>query len=339
MKVDFASWRPVRWAAVAVGLALAGCAGGGTTQLPDEVVNGGSGPPKFTQVGNSQLTLADFRNSAFPYHGVAPNSEHPELAKPFMDVNDNGRLGHNSPRGGTLYEDTTYNDRRVLLAASVSFDPRNGGALIVFFHGNSATLARDVVERQQIVRQLSDSPLNGVLVAPQLAVDALDSSAGNFWRPGAFEQFLDEADAKLATLYPSAGRGTFARMPVYVVAYSGGYLPAAYSLAVGGAGERVRGVILLDALYGEPDKWRDWVEGARGHAFFVSAYSVSSKDGNEALKAQLAQGGVPIENSLPNSLRPGDVVFIDAGGVSHDDFVNVAWTGDPLKDIFTRIAQ
>ena len=52
------------------------------------------------------------------------------------------------------------------------------------------------------MRQLSDSPLNGVLVAPQLAVDALDSSAGNFWRPGAFAQFLDEADAKLAALYP-----------------------------------------------------------------------------------------------------------------------------------------
>ena len=75
-------------------------------------------------------------------------------------------------------------------------------------------------------------------------------------------------------------------MPVYVVAYSGGYLPAAYSLAVGGAGERVRGVVLLDAIYGEADKWREWVEGARGHAFFVSAYSVSSKDGNEALEAQ-----------------------------------------------------
>ena len=338
MKLDFASSRILRWLGLTLGLALAGCAGG-TTQLPGEVTSGGAGPARFTQVGNSQIALADFKTSAFPYHGIAPNSEHPEQAKPFMDVNDNGRLGHNSPRGGTLYEDTTYNDRRVLLAASVSFDPRNGGALIVFFHGNSATLARDVVERQQIVRQLSDSPLNGVLVAPQLAVDALDSSAGNFWRPGAFAEFLDEADAKLANLYPGVGRGAFARMPVYVIAYSGGYLPAAYSLAVGGSGERVRGVVLLDAIYGEADKWRDWVEGARGHAFFVSAYSTSSKDGNDALKAQLAHDGVSVSSSLPDSLRPGDVVFVDAGSVSHDDFVSYAWTGDPLKDIFTRIAR
>ena len=49
-------------------------------------------------------------------------------------------------------------------------------------------------------------------------------------------------------------------MPVILVAYSGGYLPAAFALAQGGAGERVRGVVLLDALYGEEDKFADWIE-------------------------------------------------------------------------------
>jgi len=320
----------------ALGLLLASCAG---APPPAEMSAAPSGPPKFAEVQGAQIAFADFKNSAFPYHGIAPNSEHPEQAKPFMDVNDNGRLAHSSPRGGTLYEDTTYSDRRVLLAASVTFDPRRGGALIVFFHGNSATLARDVVDRQQVVRQLSDSPLNGVLVAPQLAVDALDSSAGNFWRPGAFAQFLDEAATKLAALYPDAPRGAFRRMPVYVIAYSGGYLPAAYSLDLGGVGERVRGVVLLDAIYGEADKWERWVENSRGHAFFVSAYSLSSKDGNMDLKTKLVADGVQTMDALPDSLRPGVVAFVDSGDVRHEDFVNSAWTSDPLKDIFSRIAR
>ena len=321
----------------ALALLLAGCAG--TTPPSEMSAAPPAGPPKFAEVQGAQIAFADFKTSAFPYHGIAPNSEHPELVKPFMDVDDNGRLAHSSARGGTLYEDTTYNDRRVLLAASVAFDPRRGGALIVFFHGNSATLARDVVDRQQVVRQLSDSALNGVLVAPQLAVDAPDSSAGNFWRPGAFAQFLDEAAAKLAALYPGAPRGAFHRMPVYVVAYSGGYLPAAYSLDLGGAGGRVRGVILLDALYGEAEKWERWVENARGHAFFVSAYSLSSHDGNIDLQTRLAADGVPTVDALPESLRPGVVAFIDSGDVRHEDFVNSAWTADPLKDIFSRIAR
>ena len=176
-----------------------------------------------------------------------------------------------------LWEDTTYNDRHVLLAASTDFNPNAPGALVVFFHGNNATLARDVVERQQTVRQLAQANLNAVLVAPQMAVDARDSSAGNFWRPGAFAQFLDEADGKLAELYPQAARAAFRRMPVILVAYSGGYLPAAYSLAYGGAGDRIRGVVLLDALYGEPDKFARWIESETGRAFFVSAFSGSSK--------------------------------------------------------------
>jgi hypothetical protein len=294
--------------------------------------------PQFSQVGGAQVAYADFKTSAFPYRGIAPNSEHPEKAKQFLDVNDNGRLGHSSPRGGVLYEDTTYSDRSVLIAASVAFDPRAGGAIVVFFHGNQAVLSRDVVDRQQVVRQLSDSNLNAVLVAPQLALDALDSSAGNFWRPGAFAQFLDEAETKLGELYPDS-RGAFRRMPVYLVAYSGGYLPAAYSLSEGGAAGRVHGVVLLDALYGEDDKWKEWVEDARGRAFFVSAYSGSSKEGNLKLESRLRKAGVPTLDALPDSLTPGVVAFVDVGDTAHEDFVTSAWTSDPLKDIFSRIAR
>ena len=145
-----------------------------------------------------------------------------------------------SPRGGIHWEDQTYSDRSVLLAAPQSFDPARPGVIIVFFHGNMATLSRDVIARQQIVRQLADSGLNAVLVAPQLAVDAQDSSAGRFWSPGGFAAFLGEAQTKLGELYPNA-RGAFRRMPVVIVAYSGGYLPAVYSLAVGGDQGRVRG--------------------------------------------------------------------------------------------------
>ena len=95
--------------------------------------------------------------------------------------------------------------------------PTGSAVIIVFFHGNMATLSRDVVARQQMVRQLADFGLNAVLVAPQLAVDAQDSSAGRFWSPGGFSSFLGEAETKLGELYPSA-RGAFRRMPVVIVA-------------------------------------------------------------------------------------------------------------------------
>ena len=203
---------------------------------------GCAGPP-VQQSQSSDASLDDGRRRnrlarlvralGLPLSRLIPNYQETGKTRPFMDVDDNGRLGHSSPRGGIHWEDQTYSDRTVLLAAPQSFDPTGRACIIVFFHGNNATLSRDVIARQQIVRQLANSGLNGVLVAPQLAVDAQDSSAGRFWSPGGFASFLSEAQAKLGDLYPNA-RGAFRRMPIVIVAYSGGYLPAAYSLAVGG---------------------------------------------------------------------------------------------------------
>jgi hypothetical protein len=315
---------------LALGAALlaANCAG--------PAVQPGTHPAGLTQIDGANVALASFENSAFPYHGLIPNYQETGKSRPFLDVNDNGRLAHSSPRGGLLWEDQTYSDRTVLLAAPQNFNPNQPGVIIVFFHGNSATLSRDVLARQQIVRQLADSGLNGVLIAPQLALDAPDSSAGRFWSPGGFSAFLNEAETKLGDFYPNA-RGAFRRMPVVIVAYSGGYLPAVYSLTVGGAQGRVRGLVLLDALYGERDKFASWAEGPGRSGFFVSAYSTSSREGNQEIRARLEANGVRVESSLPATLSPGVVAFVDAGAVDHNDFVTSAWGGAPLRDIFARI--
>jgi len=323
-------------AGVALALALASCAGPVTQNGVSP--NAGVGP-QFANAGGVLVAMPEFQNSAFPYRGQIPASGDNPSAKPFLNVADNGRYGHQSPRGGVYWEDGTYNDRHVLLAASQSFDSRNPGDLVIFFHGNEATLTRDVVERQQAPRQMADSGLNGVFIAPQMAVDALDSSAGRFWQPGALAAFLDEADSKLAALYPNAPRGAFRRMPVILVAYSGGYLPVAFSLAHGGASDRIRGVVLLDALYGEQDKFADWVERSHDRAFFVSAYSKSSHEQNEALRARLTRSGINVQEGMPSSLGPGVVAFIDAGDVDHNGFVNSAWTINPLRDVLARVAQ
>ncbi len=321
---------------VGLALALAGCASTGGPQANLSAPFASTG---FVQADGANVALAEFKNSAFPYRGMIPPDEDNDHARPFLDADAGGRLGHTSPRGGLLFEDTTYSDRHVLIAAGDNFDPNRPGELVVFFHGNQATLSRDVLERQQTARQLAQSDLNAVLVAPQLAVDAADSSAGNFWRPGAFAQFLDEAESKLASLYPNASRAAFRRMPVVIVAYSGGYMPAAYSLALGGVGDRIRGVVLLDALYGEEDKFAHWIEGARYRAFFVSAFSNSSRDQNLSLRTRLERDGVAVQSSLPDSLRAGTVAFVDSGDVRHEDFVSAAWTSDPLRDVLARVER
>jgi hypothetical protein len=279
-------------------------------------------------------TLVSMKSSAFPYFGENPRSE-----ASFLNVSKGDRRGHRSYSGKVYWQDETYNDSRVLVHVPEHFDAKKPGVIVVFFHGNGATLERDVRDRQQVPQQISDSGVNAVLLAPQMAVDAADSSAGKFWQPNGFKRFMDESASHLAKLYgdPNSAK-TFANMPIVIVGYSGGFLPTAWSLEVGGITKRVTGVILLDAVYGELDKFATWIENNR-NGFFVSSYTRYTKRRDQELMAMLRERGIGYREDMDAPLRPGSVVFVQTpDGVTHRSYVTQAWTEHPVKDVLVKMA-
>jgi hypothetical protein len=239
-----------------------------------------------------------------------------------------------------LWQDETFNDSRTLMHVPENFDIRKPGVIVVFFHGNGATLERDVQNRQLVPRQITESGVNAVLLAPQLAVDAADSSAGKFWQPGGLKRFINESADHLAEMYgdPSTAKA-FANMPVIIVGYSGGFVPTAWSLEVGGLGNRVRGVILLDAVYGELDKFASWIEKNRT-GFFVSSYTRYTAPRDHELMHMLREKGIAVSEDMDGPLRPGSVLFVQTPeGVRHRDYVTHAWTHDPVKEVLVKMAS
>jgi hypothetical protein len=279
-------------------------------------------------------TLVGLKSSAFPYLGNDPRTD-----EPFLNISKGDRRGHRSNGGRVYWQNETYNDNRVLMHVPENFDVRKPGVIVVFFHGNGATLERDVRDRQLLPQQISDSGVNAVLLAPQLAVDAADSSAGKFWQPGGLKRFVAEAAEHLAGLYGDPGTAkAFANMPVVIVGYSGGFMPAAWSVEVGGLGNRVRGVFLLDAVYGELDKFASWIVNNRS-GFFVSAYTRYTKRHDNELMQMLKDKGIAIAEDLDGPLRPGSVVFVETPeGVTHRDYVTHAWTENPVKEVLVKMA-
>jgi hypothetical protein len=281
-----------------------------------------------------QTTLVGLKSSAFPYFGNNPSTD-----EPFLNISKGERKGHRSYGGRVYWQDQTYNDNRVLMHVPENFDVRKPGVIVVFFHGNGATLERDVRDRQLVPQQITDSGVNAVLLAPQLAVDAADSSAGKFWQPGGLKRFVAESADHLAELYgdPRSAKA-FANMPVIIVGYSGGFVPAAWSLDVGGLGNRVRGVFLLDAVYGELDKFASWIESNRS-GFFVSAYTRYTKRHDQELIQMLKEKGIAVSDDMDGPLRPGSVVFVQTPeGVTHRDYVTHAWTENPVKEVLVKMA-
>jgi hypothetical protein len=292
-------------------------------------------PHERPGIREDQTALVGLKSSAFPYFGDNPHTE-----RPFLNVSDGERRGHRGLRGHVYWQDETFNDNRVLIHVPKTFDVRKPGVIVVFFHGNGATLERDVRDRQMVPQQITDSGVNAVLLAPQLAVDAADSSAGKFWQPGGLKRFLAESAEHLARLTGDPGAAkTFANMPVVIVGYSGGFLPAAYSLDVGSLGSRVRGVFLLDAVYGELDKFASWIANNRS-AFFVSSYTHYTKRHDDDLMSMLRDKGIAVSEDMDQPLKPGSVVFVATPeGVTHRDYVTHAWTENPVKEVLVKMAE
>jgi hypothetical protein len=283
---------------------------------------------------SARTALVPFQTAPFPYHGMIPGTH-----TPFLNVDENGRKGHRTGSGRVYWEDQTYNDNRVLLHIPKGFDIRRPALMLVFFHGHGATLERDVLDRQKVPAQISASNANVVLVAPQLAVDARDSSAGKFWQPGAFGRFIGEAGQQLARLQGDRkSLRTFASMPIIIVAYSGGYVAAASAIERGGLKKRVRGVVLLDSLYGDLDKFANWIEGDPS-AFFVSAYLNSTRNQNARLEDILAAHDVDVSPVINTRLASGGATVLRGGSGRHRDLVTHAWVDYPIIDILKRLPE
>ena len=241
------------------------------------------------------------RRLAVPLRGISPKT-----GKPFLDVERGRAARPHTARGGVLWEDATYSDRRVLLSIPRGFDLRKPSLIVVFFHGNGATLTRDVRNRQQVPRQIVESGLNAVLVAPQFAVDAADSSAGRFWEPGVFAQFMSEAAGQLARLHGDArARAVFERAPIVIAAYSGGYHPLAFVL---------RSAAPPSACAARSCSTRSTAtttnistgSARRPEAFFVSTYGPLVKPQNEEFQQAAHRARHRLHHQLPAAPGAGD---------------------------------
>ena len=164
--------------------------------------------------------------------------------------------------GGGYRDDTVI----VFVPSHYRFHDDEGVATLVHMHGHTTTAERAMVAHQ-LREQLADSKQNALLVVPQLAVMAADSSCGRLESAGGLQRLLEEAVATARTRAArrSATRRSLATLPLGTAclsAHSGGYHAAACCLR--GGGVDVRETYLFDALYAETDTFRDWVVARHG---------------------------------------------------------------------------
>lgn len=240
-------------------------------------------------------------SAPFPFDGTVP-----ETGRPFFDARDprTGERVHTTASGIRYAETAHYGDDVVLIHVAADLAAGAAPVLVVFFHGHLSVLARDVAGWMAVPEQIDRSGRQAVLIAPQLAVDAMDSSPGRLWQPGALARLLDDAAAACAARFGPDEPEALRAAPVVLAAFSGGYKALAMGLERGGVTERVAGIVLLDALFGAAEAMAAWAAAAP-HAFLAALYTDDTRAGTMALAAALDRRGLAWSPGYPARLGPG----------------------------------
>lgn len=202
------------------------------------------------------------------------------------------------PAPGAPYRDPTV----IVFVPHHHRAARDGSvSLVVHFHGHNTTAERAMLAHQ-LREQLDDSKQNAVLVVPEIATFAPDSSCGKLEAKGGFARMIADV---LATLDAPQVRAACGRAAVpadatagriCVSAHSGGYHAAACAARLGGVA--VQEIWLFDALYADVDVFREWVVDGAGRSMahrhkLVSYYTGGTTAAKtRALFAELAAAGV-----------------------------------------------
>ncbi|MGE0154713.1 MAG: hypothetical protein AB7R90_19000 [Reyranellaceae bacterium] len=316
------------------GFLLAAIYGIVAASLPLGVVMLKSSKPKSAPLAPrpAQRFTASLASAPFPYDGPTPDG-----SRPFFDTRDprTRQRAHTTGDGAVLPEHPHYTDDRVLFHLPPGFDPARPFEILVFFHGHGSEIERSVGQDMDLPGQVDRARRNLVLIAPQLAREAPDSSPGKLGQPDGLKNLLDEAAPLLAQR--SGGKEeAFRAAPVILSAFSGGYRSVAFSLARGGAEERIRGVLLLDAVYGDIRHFADWMLRHWHDGFFVGLAGPSTRQGQEELRAVLAQRQRRPRGWLPARIRPGVQALVEVA-TEHTELPKAGPPPWPLLTMLRRL--
>jgi hypothetical protein len=172
-----------------------------------------------------------------------------------------------------------YSDPTVGIFIPSNFRPAPDATnYLVHFHGWNNHVA-SVLDHYNLPHQLAESKANAILIVPQGPKDAPDSGDGKLENDeGALGALLDEISAYLVVEHkiPSSTIGHVA-----ISAHSGGYKVASFVLEHGGLNDHITDCFLLDASYGNLDRFTHWVATSPNHrliSYFTTHLAPENKE-------------------------------------------------------------
>jgi hypothetical protein len=170
--------------------------------------------------------------------------------------------------GGYHYDDilyTTaehYNDSSVLIVVPPHLQVKKSLDIIWWFHGWRNNID-SVPARYDLIKQFLASDRNAVLILAETAKDAPDSYGGKLEQKNIFKQLLSDVLDELIKQKIIDKKTEIGH--VALSGHSGAFRVIAYILQNGGV--EINQTILFDALYGQVEKFTNWIQADQSHQF------------------------------------------------------------------------
>ena len=162
-----------------------------------------------------------------------------------------------------LYDAAThYMDSSVLIIAPKKLNANKKVDMVFWLHGwgNNIDTAALYFE---LIKQFAASNLNAVLVLAETTKDAPDSYGGKLEYNNTFKELV--ADIMQELKKEKAVSKKCEPGNILLAGHSGAYRVMAFILANGNM--PVKEVVLFDALYGQTDKYLNWIQSDNSHRF------------------------------------------------------------------------
>jgi len=155
-----------------------------------------------------------------------------------------------------------YNDSSVVIIIPPQLNVKTHVDVVCWFHGWRNNID-SVPARFDIIKQFLASNRNAILILPETAKDSPDSYGGKLEQKYIFKKLLADVLNKLKkekVIRKRTGVGN-----IVLAGHSGAFRVMAHILQNGGV--EVKEAILFDGLYGQVDKFSNWIKADAAHRF------------------------------------------------------------------------
>ena len=214
-----------------------------------------------------------------------------------------------------------YQDSTVLIFIPNYFKPNDSVDYVFYFHGWYNNIDSALVQFN-LIEQFYNSKKNAVFVFPEGPKNSPDSFGGKLEEKNRFTDLVNEVNVKLGEILKTqinAGNITLS-------GHSGAYRIIAYILLNGGLTNKIKNVILFDALYADTEKFTFWIDNFNGK--FINIYTDQGGTKSESQNLVTCLEGWNIDFKIIKSddfntkdLKQSRIIFIESK-LDHNEVIS-----------------